>query len=82
MCHTDQVVEGNDVGFILLTESDKTFVHTFHAISSIATIHSCLPYSTYLFMDFHLCSMTKLNKTIRDEGITVDFWFIKVHTSN
>ena len=22
------------------------------------------------------------NKTIRDEGITVDFWIIKVHTSN
>ena len=22
------------------------------------------------------------NKTIGDEGITVDFWFIKVHTSN
>ena len=23
-----------------------------------------------------------LNKTISDGGITVDFWFIKVHTSN
>ena len=23
-----------------------------------------------------------LNKTIGDEGITVDFWIIKVHTSN
>ena len=22
------------------------------------------------------------NKTISDGGITVDFWFIKVHTSN
>ena len=25
---------------------------------------------------------TKENKTISDGGITVDFWFIKVHTSN
>ena len=24
----------------------------------------------------------RLNKTISDGGITVDFWFIKVHTSN
>ena len=24
----------------------------------------------------------KLNKTIEDGGITVDFWIIKVHTSN
>ena len=23
-----------------------------------------------------------LNKTISDGGLTVDFWFIKVHTSN
>ena len=23
-----------------------------------------------------------LNKTISDGGITVDFWFIKIHTSN
>ena len=24
----------------------------------------------------------KRNKTISDGGITVDFWFIKIHTSN
>ena len=44
MCHTDQVVEGNDIGFILLAESDKTFVQlyihsiTYYAILSIARI--------------------------------------------
>ena len=27
-------------------------------------------------------SLRKINKTIGDEGITVDFRFIKVHTSN
>ena len=26
--------------------------------------------------------LQKKNKTISDGGITVDFWFIKVHTSN
>ena len=26
--------------------------------------------------------LKKENKTIRDEGITVDFWIIKVHTFN
>ena len=25
---------------------------------------------------------TNINKTIGDEGITVDFWIIKIHTSN
>ena len=29
-----------------------------------------------------LLSLVSLNKTISDGGITVDFWFIKVHTSN
>ena len=44
MCHTDQVVEGNDIGFFLLAESDKTFVQlyihstTYYDISSIARI--------------------------------------------
>ena len=27
-------------------------------------------------------SLLIVNKTIGDEGITVDFWIIKVHTSN
>ena len=27
-------------------------------------------------------TLAKKNKTISDGGITVDFWFIKVHTSN
>ena len=27
-------------------------------------------------------TIMKVNKTIGDEGITVDFWIIKVHTSN
>ena len=31
------------------------------------------------FCTFALCDA---NKTIGDEGITVDFWIIKVHTSN
>ena len=26
--------------------------------------------------------LSSFNKTISDGGITVDFWFIKVHTSN
>ena len=26
--------------------------------------------------------LLKKNKTISDGGITVDFWFIKIHTSN
>ena len=29
-----------------------------------------------------LRSRIRVNKTIGDEGITVDFWIIKVHTSN
>ena len=27
-------------------------------------------------------SLVIVNKTISDGGITIDFWFIKVHTSN
>ena len=33
----------------------------------------------FLAVLFYLCHV---NKTISDGGITVDFWFIKVHTSN
>ena len=29
-----------------------------------------------------LIILTNINKTISDGGITVDFWFIKIHTSN
>ena len=31
---------------------------------------------------FHATLIQNKHKTISDEGITVDFWFIKVHTSN
>ena len=69
MCHTDQVVEGNDIGFFLLAESDKTFVQLYiHSTTydMIIMIFHPLPelsYSTYLFLDFH--SMTKLKEHSR-----------------
>ena len=33
-------------------------------------------------MLFEEDAIVKENKTIKDEGITVDFWIIKVRTSN
>ena len=30
----------------------------------------------------HLIREANINKTISDGGITVDFWIVKVHTSN
>ena len=35
-----------------------------------------------VLMWYSCCTICKVNKTISDGGITVDFWFIKVHTSN
>ena len=37
-----------------------------------------------ILSDFQLgiCNGSHENKTISDGGITVDFWFIKIHTSN
>ena len=47
-----------------------------------------LPYACTLESNFArpveclIVDMSYINKTISDGGITVDFWIIKVHTSN
>ena len=41
-----------------------------------------LPNTFLLFFPYTALTILATNKTISDGGITVDFWFIKVHTSN
>ena len=41
-----------------------------------------VPFLLNYIICWYVWATTEKNKTISDGGITVDFWFIKVHTSN
>ena len=63
--------------FTLQLDNMKIFTDYDRQLSNV-----CVLINLNQFMRGNLCSDLKYNKTIGDEGITVDFRFIKVHTSN